>query len=71
MYIPYMASGCALEEASFVLLDDLDNISISLHEENDLGEQITHLFSEVSISIFKFKKTAKAISLYIYLKHVL
>lgn len=58
MYIPYMASGCALEEASFVLLDDLDNISISLHEENDLGEQITHLFSEVSIFVFEIEKTS-------------
>ena len=31
-------------ESSFVSLDDLDNISILLHEDNDLEEEITHLF---------------------------
>ena len=36
------------EEASFVSLDDLDNISIFLEEENDLEEEITNLFNEVS-----------------------
>ena len=49
-----MASGCTHEEVSFVCLDDLDNISILLDEGNDLEEEITHLFNEVSISIFKF-----------------
>ena len=46
--------------------DDLDNISVCLvfclfvclffDEDNDLEEEITHLFNEVSISIFKFEK---------------
>ena len=36
------------EEASFVSLDDLDNISIFSEEENDLEEEITNLFNEVS-----------------------
>ena len=34
-------------ESSFVSLDDLDNISILLHEDNDLEEEITHLFNEI------------------------
>ena len=42
-----MASDCTHEEASFVSLDDLDNISISLDEDNDLVEEITHLFYEI------------------------
>ena len=44
--------------ASFVSLDDLDNVSILLVEDNDLEEEITHLFNEASIFIFKFEKTA-------------
>ena len=40
----------------FVSLDDLDNISISLNKDNDLEEEITNLFNEVSIFIFKFEK---------------
>ena len=51
-----MASGCTHEVASFVSSDDLDNISISLDGDNDLEEEITHLFNEVSIFIFKFEK---------------
>ena len=39
-----MASGCTHEEASFVSLDDLDNITILSEEDNDLEEEITHLF---------------------------
>ena len=40
MYIVNMASGCTHKEASFVFLDDLDNISILLDEDNDLEEEI-------------------------------
>ena len=56
MYIEHMASG-GTEEASFVSLDDLDNISILLDKDNDLEEEITHSFNEVSIFVFKFKKS--------------
>ena len=35
MYIVNMASGCTYEEASFVSLDNLDNISILLDQHND------------------------------------
>ena len=51
-----MASGFTGDEASFVSLDDLDNISILLDEGNDLEEEISHLFNEVSTFIFKFEK---------------
>ena len=40
MYIVNMASGCTLEDASCVSLDDLGNISILLNEENYLKEKI-------------------------------
>ena len=56
MYIVNLASGCTHEEASFVSLDDLENISILLHEDNDLKEKLTHLFKEVSVFILKFEK---------------
>ena len=46
MYIVNMASDCTHEEASFISSDDLDNISILLDEDNDLEEEITHLFNE-------------------------
>ena len=59
MYIIYLSSGCTHEEALFVSLGDLDNISILLHEDNDLEEEISHLFNEVSIFIFKFEKKQK------------
>ena len=49
-----MASGCTHEETSFVSLEDLDNISISLDKDNDLEEGITHLFNKLSIFFFKF-----------------
>ena len=62
MYIVNMASGCTHEEASFVSLDDLDNISILLDEDNGLEEKITHLFNEVSIFILKFEKTPNRIN---------
>ena len=51
-----MATGCTQEEALFVCLVDLDKISILLDENNDLEEEITHLFGEVSIFISKFEK---------------
>ena len=41
-----MASGCIHNEASFVSLDDLDNISILLDKDKDLEEEITRLFNE-------------------------
>ena len=50
-----MASGCTDEGASFVSLHDLDNISTLLDEDNDLEEEITQLFIEVSILIFNFE----------------
>ena len=34
----------------------LDNTLISLDKDNDLEEEITYLFNEVSTFIFKFKK---------------
>ena len=39
-------------------LDDLDNISILLDEDNGLKEEITHLFNEISIFIVKFQKNS-------------
>ena len=39
MYIVNMASGCTHEGASFVSLDDLDNISILLDNDNDLEKE--------------------------------
>ena len=50
-----MASGCTHEEASFVSLGD--NVSNLSDEYNDLEKEITHLFNEVSIFIFKFEKS--------------
>ena len=37
-----MVSDCTHEEASFVSLDDLDNISILLVEDNNLEKEINH-----------------------------
>ena len=34
----------------------LDNTLISLDKDNDLEEEITYLFNEVSTFIFKFKE---------------
>ena len=56
-----MASGCTYEEASFVSLDNLDNISVLLDEDIDLEEEITHLFNEVTIFYFKFEKSTSYI----------
>ena len=56
MYIVSKASGCTHQKASFVFLDDLDNVSILLDEDNGLEEEITHLFNEESTFIFKFEK---------------
>ena len=51
-----MVLGCTDEGASFVYLDDLDNISVLLHDNNDLEEEITHFFNEVFLlSILKKK----------------
>ena len=50
-----MASG-KHEDASFVSLDDLENISILLNEDNDLEEETSHLFTELSIFIFKLEE---------------
>ena len=38
MYIVNMASSCMHEDASFVSLDDLENVSILLDEDHDLEE---------------------------------
>ena len=46
-------SACTLEEA---LSDNFAKISILLDKDNDLEEQITHLFDEVNIFILKFEK---------------
>ena len=42
-----MASGCMHEEALFISLDGLNNISIFVDEDNDLEEDFTHLSNEV------------------------
>ena len=44
------------EEASFASSYDLGHFSILLDEDNDLKEEINHLFNEVIIYIFKFEK---------------
>ena len=51
-----MVLGCTDEGASFASLDDLDNISILLDDNNDLEEEITHLFNEVFL-LSSLKKT--------------
>ena len=51
-----MVSGGTHEEALLVSSEDLDNISILLDQDNNLEEESTHLFNEVSIFIFKFQK---------------
>ena len=51
-----MDSACTLEEALFLSLDNFVNISILLDKDNDLEEEITHLFDEVRIFILKFEK---------------
>ena len=38
MFIMNMGKGCTHEEALFVSLGDLDNISILLDKDNDLEE---------------------------------
>ena len=43
MYIINMASDCTHQEASFVSLDNLDNIPILLDEDKYLEEKITPL----------------------------
>ena len=53
-----MASGCIHEEALFVSLDDLDNISILLGKDNDLEKEITRLFNEVFLALTILKTCA-------------
>ena len=50
--------GLHIEEAWFVFLDDLDNISILLDEGNDLVKKNTNLFNEV----FLFSSLKKTIN---------
>ena len=38
-----MVLDCRHEDASFVTLNDLENISILLDEDDDLEDEITHL----------------------------
>ena len=52
-----MTPGCTHKEASFVSLDDLDNISILLDEDNDLEEELTHLFNVVFLFLNLKKNT--------------
>ena len=51
-----IALGCTHKEVLFVSLEDLDNICISLDEDNDLVEEITHLINEVFL-FSSLKKT--------------
>lgn len=44
------------KEASFVSLNNIDSISILLNEDNDLEEETSHLFTELSIFIFKLEE---------------
>ena len=43
--------------------DDQDNTSILLDKDNDLEEDIDHLFNEVSIFIFKLEKNPQLMRL--------
>ena len=63
MYIVNRASSYTHEEALFVSLDDLDNISFLLQQENDSEEEIAHLFNEVSTFMVRFWKKAQPIRL--------
>ena len=63
MYIVNMASGCTHKESSFVSLDYLDNISNLLDEDNDLEEEITHLFTEAKYFYFNVEKNPQLIRL--------
>ena len=56
MCIVNMASGCTLEEALFVSIDEWGSISILLGEDNDLEKETIHLFDEVNIFIFQFEE---------------
>ena len=51
-----MALGCTQEEALFVSLDDLGNISILLEKDNDLEEEITHLLKTCSVIRGNFER---------------
>ena len=63
MYIANVASGCTHAEAFFVSLDDLDDISNSLDEDNDLEVYIANLHNVVNTLIFKFEKKIQPIRL--------
>ena len=63
MYFLNMVSGCTHEEALFVSLDELDDISSLLYEDNFLEGKITHLFNKVIIFIFNIEKTPQPIRL--------
>ena len=52
MYIINMASGCTHEEASLVSLDDLDNISILLEEDNDFKKLLIYLMKYFYLQVF-------------------
>ena len=56
MHIVNIVLGCTVEVALFVSLDDLDNISTFSDEDNDLEEEIIHIFIEVRILIIYFEK---------------
>ena len=59
-----MTSGCTHEQAFFVPLDDLDNISILLDQDNNLEEEITHLCNEVFLfSSLKKNTTNQALNI--------
>ena len=62
MHIVNIASGCTHKEVSFVSLDDSDNISIFLDEDNDLEEEINHLFNKVFL-LSSLKKNPQPIRL--------
>ena len=61
-----MALGCTQKKLRSYLLDYLDNISILFDKDNDLEEDIIHLFNEVSIFIFKFVNTTTIQTLNIF-----
>ena len=55
-FVVNLAFGCIHEEVSFASSYDLGHFSILLDEDNDLKEEINHLFNKVIIYIFKFEK---------------
>ena len=51
-----MTSGSTHEEASFVSLDDLDNISTLLYEVDDLEEKFTDLLNYLLYTQIMYRK---------------